>query len=79
MKEGRAGLRPPFFWYDTDFLNFFLIFFFSLFFFEKSRASRTRPSFGMTTTQDISDIFSVKMGVLAHKNRVNPPLCKFTY
>ena len=23
MKDGRAGPGPPFFWYDTDFLEFF--------------------------------------------------------
>ena len=56
-KDGRAWLRPPFFWYDTDFLDFFLqkIYFWTFFFghffiiyFLKSR-SHTKTRAGAAT------------------------------
>ena len=61
-KKRTGGPRPPLFWYDTDFLEFF---FWKKFFFEKSvsyqkkagAAPRARPSFGMTMIQDIRDLF----------------------
>ncbi len=49
-KDGRAWPRPSCFWYDTDFWDLFFIFFFW-------KATRTHPSFGMTTTRDIRDLF----------------------
>ena len=67
-KDGRVGPRPPFFWYDTDFLdfilkkNFFFLFSDFFLFFLESRChtkrgvgadTRGRPSFGMTMTQAI--------------------------
>ncbi len=35
QKDGRTGPRPPFFWYDTDFLEFFFFKFLICFFFQK--------------------------------------------
>ncbi len=60
--------RAPFFWYDTDILEFFekkIIFlekfYFYLFIFERSvsyqKKGGRRPSFGMTPTQAIRDLF----------------------
>ncbi len=73
-KDGRAGPRPPFFWFYTDFQkkkkkkkskNFKKFFFQKIL---KSRchtkrrygAPRARPSFGMTTTQAIRDLFAYR-------------------
>ena len=63
----KRRMGPPFFWYDTDFLElFFLVGKFLDFFFGKNRchtkrraraATRAHPSFGMTLTQDIRDPF----------------------
>ncbi len=62
-------LRPAFFWYDTDFSNKQKKKF-NIFFGKKNlksrchtkrragAAPRARPSFGMTTTQDIRDLFA---------------------
>ena len=57
-----------FFWYYTDFLdyfwkkNFWIFLFIYFFFFEKSvpyqKKGGRSPSFGMTTTQDIRDLFA---------------------
>ncbi len=61
-KDRRAGPRPPFFWYDTDFLDFFWNFEFFSYFWKvdviTKEGGRARPSFGMTTTQDIRDLFA---------------------
>ncbi len=55
-KDRRAWPRPPFFWYDTDFLAFFLNFFSFL---ENWMSYQKKGlSFGMTTTQDIRDLFA---------------------
>ncbi len=63
-KDGCAWPRSPFFWYDTNFLEYFFyfcLFFFFSFFSEKvgviPKEGWARPSFGMTATQDIRDIF----------------------
>ncbi len=59
--------RPSFFWYDTVFLDFFFcvkiffyfLFYFILFFFEnKDVGLPVHPSFGMTTAQNIRDLFT---------------------
>ena len=61
-KEG-WWLRLPFFWYHTDFLIFVLFFNFfgfSFLFFWNYFPSKSRrhPSFGMTVTQAIRDLFA---------------------
>ena len=63
-KEGWTGTRPSIFWYDTDFLDFFLknffleIFLFFFKFFCKSVSYQKKDGRGMTTTQDIGDLFA---------------------
>ena len=73
-KEGRrAEPRPPFFWYDTDFLEFFgkvwkcvsWLYIYILFLKSRCHTKRkagaapcARPSFGVTTTHDIRDLFA---------------------
>ncbi len=65
-KDRSAWPRPSFCWYDTDVLDYFfwkkiLLFFFKFlwfFFFLKTRCHRARPSFGITTTQAIKDLFA---------------------
>ncbi len=59
-----AWPRPSFFWYDTKFLLFFFYLFIHFFFWKVGvipKEGRVRPcmtpSFGMTTTQDIWDLF----------------------
>ncbi len=47
----RTWPRPPFFWFDTDFLDIFGVFLF----FEKSVSFQKS---GMTTTQDIRNLFT---------------------
>ncbi len=62
-KDGRVWPHPSFFWYDTDFLDFFK----NNFSFGKSlchtkrrmgEATCAHPSFGMTPTQNIMDLFA---------------------
>ena len=62
-----AWLRPPLFWYMTPTFYIFYIFYFFIFYFLKSRCHtkrkagavmRARPSFGMTMTQAIRDLFA---------------------
>ncbi len=55
-KDGRTWSGPSFLWYDTDFSEFLFFFYFiSFFIFWKVG---THPSFGMTTSQDIRDLFA---------------------
>ncbi len=65
MKDRHVWPRPSFFWYDTDLLKkkkFYLFFFYFIFFFFflmlYQKKGHTRPSYGVTPTPAIRDLFA---------------------